>query len=144
MASQLSWHYEGRILYLSVSGKLSGAVLLKSAQQAAEMIEAASERVHLVINAQRLAGLEKNTSALRNVLAPLLTHERMGWGVVITSNFVLQAQLNRIVNRMTSNWGYVKTFTDAIRLLRQVDAGLPIVSVSPGGGSSSVTIRQDA
>ncbi|MGB1287937.1 MAG: hypothetical protein ACPG7F_15465 [Aggregatilineales bacterium] len=130
MPSQIYWHVPEKVLYIKFTGALKPDSLLATADYAADMLTEASQGAHVIMDMRRVVGLNKNTMQLRNNLAPMITHNNLNWTVVMTSNLLLQAYLNRAAHRMTSRWGYVKNFAEAVSFVRQVDNTMTIIPVS--------------
>lgn len=125
MSSQISWHCENRVLYVQLAGNITPEMLLKNCEYVASLLDVVtSERVHVIMDMQRVVSLPKETGTLRNMFAPLLSHEKLGWTVVMTGNLMLQSILNRTVHRLTEKWGYVGSMPEAADLLRRADSKL--------------------
>ncbi|MCU0514029.1 MAG: hypothetical protein MUE40_15845 [Anaerolineae bacterium] len=130
MLSRLAWHLEPQVLYLQMNGGLTEAVLAKNVEQVQSVLRSSSGSVHLIMDALRVTTLPRQTGSLRNVFAPLLQEEHLGWTVVMTRNVMLQSLLNRSINPLTDRWGYVATLAEAADLLRRADKQLWMVPTS--------------
>ena len=123
MSSQLSWHSENQVVHLQLSGNVTSDILLKNSEFISGLLdETRSDRLHVIIDLLRASQLPKDTGSLRNVLAPMLSHQRMGWAAVVTGNLMIQSILNRTIHRLTENWGYVSSIREAADLLRRADS----------------------
>lgn len=135
MATHIAWQVPNQVLYVQLSGSLTSDTLQKNAEFIATTLTNSTwHPVHVILDASRVSMLPKETGQLRNVLAPMLTHNKLGWTVVITGNLMLQTQLNRAAHRMTDRWGYVGSLREAADLLRRADVRLPLVPSSEPEG----------
>jgi hypothetical protein len=135
MSTQIAWHVPNQVLYIQLTGSITSDTLLKNAEfVAATLNNSTTYPIHVILDASRVNSLPKETGQLRNVLAPMLTHTKLGWTVVITGNLLLQTQLNRAAHRMTDKWGYVGSMREAADLLRRADMRLSLVPSSEPEG----------
>lgn len=142
MSSQLTWHSENQVLHLHLSGNITPETLLKNSEFIAGLLdETHGNRVHVIMDLLHASQLPKDTGSLRNVLAPMLTHHRMGWTVVITSNLMMQSVLNRTVSRLTERWGYVNSLPEAADFLRRADSHLVSISSTDQHGTVLFNVK---
>lgn len=128
MPAEIYWQSPDYVLFVQVTGQMSPDIMLKISEFVAKTLNSVrTMRVHVIIDALNVSGVSTETGALRSNLSPMLRHPSMGWCVVINSNPMIQAVLNRIVYRVTDRWGYVSTLADAVNLLRRSDPALPLI-----------------
>lgn len=128
METQTAWLVPNRVLYWKLSGDVTMQTFYDMMQALNSHLHDSGEKIHAIINARSANSLKGEHSNIRSLVRQVANHGSMGVLMVITHDFALQHQFNRVTVDFGTHLRYSNTFKSAWTSLRNIDTTLPYVA----------------
>lgn len=125
MGYEIAWlaGYEGRIIHERLTGEITAEDVRALVADVNQMMDAQSQRVHLLIDTIGITQHVSSLTALRNT-SPGPNHPNLGWVAMVGPSMLMSTLVKIVAQLVKFEFRAFPTLDEALAFLRERDATL--------------------